>query len=140
MLRKKPQLMRRDKRHGGPIKVPRIMQHLEPRLIVMPTQSGVLPHAATRPTVSDVQVDAHGRHFIVRFGPGQALPDHRNPARIVLTALTGEGEITIAGHGLRSLPTGVVIQLDPGVAHSVVAGDRGLELRVDFIANCCERC
>ena len=93
-----------------------------------------------RPVVSDVEHGSHGRHFTVRFEPGQQLPPHRNPARVVITAVEGSGDITIAGHGMRCLSRGTVVQLDPDVEHSVVAGEHGLELLVQLIANCCEHC
>jgi hypothetical protein len=41
---------------------------------------------------------------------------------------------------MRCLPRGTVVQLDPDVEHSVVAGEHGLELLVQLIANCCEHC
>jgi quercetin dioxygenase-like cupin family protein len=93
-----------------------------------------------RPVVSEIEHGPHGRHFTVRFEPGQALPPHRNKARVVISAVEGSGEIVIAGFGARDLPRGAVVQLDPDVEHSIVAGDGGLELRVDLIANCCEHC
>lgn len=93
-----------------------------------------------RPVVSEIEHGAHGRHFTVRFEPGQRLPPHRNPARVVITAVAGSGDIAIAGDGMRVLPRGAVVQIDPDVEHSVVAGDRGLELRVELIASCCEHC
>ena len=96
--------------------------------------------AAERPIVSDVQDGPLGRFFTVEFAPGQSLLTHRNPATVVITALGGGGDITIAGEGTRALPAGAVVQLAPDVEHAVVAGEDGLELRVDLIASCCSRC
>lgn len=96
--------------------------------------------APNRPRVSDVQDGPIGPCFTVQFGPGQVLPSHRNSSVVVLTAIEGDGEITIAGDGIRSLPRGAVVQLDPNVEHAIAASERGLELRVDLIASCCSRC
>ncbi len=93
-----------------------------------------------RPTVSEVIEAPDGRHFTVRFGPLQSLPWHRNPARVVITALTGSGDITVDGVGACPLPAGASVQLDPNAGHAVIAGDDGLELRVDLIASCCNCC
>jgi quercetin dioxygenase-like cupin family protein len=107
--------------------------------MALPTPD-IHPSTGSRPVVSDVSHNSEDRHLSIVFQPGQRLPAHRNPARVVITALEGDGEITIAGDGPRVLPTGAVVQLDPGVEHSIVAGDHGLELRVDRLASCCERC
>lgn len=93
-----------------------------------------------RPVVSEVQHGPLGREFTVRFLPGDALPNHRNAAKVVITAVEGSGEITVAGEGVRELPSGAVVQLEPNVEHSVVAGPLGLELMVRLVTPCCEHC
>lgn len=93
-----------------------------------------------RPIVSELEHGATGRLFSIRFESGQRLPPHRNAARVIMTAVAGSGEILITGDGMRVLPCGAVVQLDPDVEHSVVAGTHGLELRVELVANCCEHC
>lgn len=95
---------------------------------------------ASRPVVSDVHQAALGRQFTVTFKPGQRLPAHRNVSRVVVTAIEGSGEIMVEGAGMRELPLGAVVQIEPNLEHSVLAGDAGLELVVQLVANCCEHC
>lgn len=95
---------------------------------------------ADRPVVSDVHQAALGRQFSVTFKPGQRLPSHRNVSRVVVTAVEGYGEITVEGVGMRELSFGAVVQIEPNVEHSVLAGDAGLEIVVQLVANCCEHC
>ena len=105
------------------------------------TQFSISPPApAVRPVVSETVRDDRGRHFTIRFDAGQQLPAHRNRARVVITVLEGSGEITVDGYGMRRLPCGAVVQLDAGAEHAIVAGEHGLEVRVDLVANCCEHC
>jgi quercetin dioxygenase-like cupin family protein len=98
------------------------------------------PPIASRPLVSDLVVDPKRRQFTVRLEPGQQLPPHRNPSKVVITVVEGNGEITVEGAGVRALPTGIVVQLEPNVEHAVLAGEAGLELMVQLMANCCEHC
>lgn len=94
----------------------------------------------SRPVVSDVHQGALGRQFTVTFKPGQHLPSHRNASRVVVTAVEGSGEITVAGAGVCDLPRGAFVQLEPNVEHSVLAGEAGLEVVVQLVPNCCEHC
>jgi quercetin dioxygenase-like cupin family protein len=93
-----------------------------------------------RPVVTDLEVEPHRRRFTVTLEPGQQLPPHRNPSRVVITVVEGYGEITVDGDGRRVLPLGAVVQFEPNVEHAVLAGDTGLELMVQLVANCCEHC
>lgn len=93
-----------------------------------------------RPVVSEIATDEAGRSFTVRFEPGQELPAHRNASRIVLTAVRGEGTITVEGIGERELREGGFVQLDANVSHAVMAGGTGLELLVALMPNCCGTC
>ena len=93
-----------------------------------------------RPVVSGLVVAPNRRQFTVNLEPGQQLPPHRNPSKVVITVVQGNGEITVEGDGVRALPTGIVVQLEPNVEHAVLAGDAGLELMVQLVANCCEHC
>src|ERR1019366_998310 len=68
-----------------------------------------------RPIVSELEHGATGRLFSIRFESGQRLPPHRNAARVIMTAVAGSGEILITGDGMRVLPCGAVVQLDPDV-------------------------
>jgi quercetin dioxygenase-like cupin family protein len=95
---------------------------------------------ARRPVVSAVEEGPEGRQFTVTFQPGQRLPSHRNASRVVITAVEGNGEITVEGEGSLALPRGAFLQLEPNVEHSVVAGEAGLELVVRLVRNCCEHC
>jgi len=95
---------------------------------------------AGRPTVADVTEVDGVRSFTLQFAPGQALPDHRNHARITILVMAGGGILTVAGAGPRTIATGDLVQLDPNVLHSVEAPDGALELRVTLRANCCESC
>jgi quercetin dioxygenase-like cupin family protein len=96
--------------------------------------------AASRPTVSDVTEAGGVRSFTLQFAPGQALPDHRNQARITILVVQGRGTLTVAESGPRRIAAGDLVQLDPSVLHSVEASDGALELRVTLRANCCESC
>ncbi len=90
----------------------------------------------------ETQVPAvhEGRDVTITLEPGQRLPAHRNPARVVITVVAGSGEITVGDDAVRALPCGAVVQLEPNVEHAVAAGDTGLELAVRLMANCCDRC
>jgi quercetin dioxygenase-like cupin family protein len=93
-----------------------------------------------RPAVSGTVEDADGRHFTVTFAAGQALPRHRNASRILITALHGFGDISVADDPPVPLTEGDRVQLDPDVAHAITAGDEGLEITVHLIAGCCGVC
>ena len=93
-----------------------------------------------RPVVSGLVVEPNRRQFTVNLEPRQQLPPHRNPSTVVITAVKGNGEITVEGVGVRALPAGTVVQLEQNVEHAVVAGEAGLVLMVQLVANCCEHC
>ena len=93
-----------------------------------------------RPAVSDVEQSPTGKSFRLQFDPGQRLPAHRNPSRIVITVVRGDGTMVADGFGPRVLREGEFVQLDAHVAHGVVAGERGLELLVAVTQNCCGSC
>lgn len=95
---------------------------------------------AGRPAVTDVSEVDGVRSFTLRFAPGQALPDHRNHARITILVMAGRGILTVAEAGPRAFVAGDLVQLDPDVLHSVEASDGALELRVTLRANCCGSC
>lgn len=94
----------------------------------------------SRPVVSEVDDGPAGRSFTVRLEAGQELPTHRNPARVVITAVRGCGAITIGELETRELCEGAFVQLEPNASHSVVAGANGLELFVALTPNCCDAC
>ena len=98
------------------------------------------PAAAGRPKVADVSEVDGVRSFTLQFTPGQALPDHRNAARITILVMHGHGILTVADAGPRTITGGDLVQLDPNVLHSVEASDGALELRVTLRANCCDSC
>lgn len=93
-----------------------------------------------RPTVSDVQDTALGRSFTITFEPGQSLPTHANPSRIVISVVRGSGAIALVNDPGRTIRQGDFVQLDPNEPHAVVAGGEGLELLVSLIENCCRMC
>jgi quercetin dioxygenase-like cupin family protein len=107
----------------------------------MSSPSGV-PAASTfvRPAVTDRQDGPEGKSFILRFQPGQQLPEHRNGSRLRLTGLTGTGVLTIDGLGARMLSAGEAVQLEPNVIHSLEAGTEAWEVAVHLIEGCCPGC
>ena len=72
----------------------------------------------SRPVVSEVDDGPAGRSFTVRLEAGQELPTHRNPARVVITAVRGCGAITIGELETRELCEGAFVQLEPNASHS----------------------
>lgn len=107
----------------------------------MPSPYGV-PTASTilRPAVTDRRDGPEGKSFILRFQPGQRLPDHRNGSRLRLTGLTGSGVLTIEGLGARMLSAGEAVQLESNVVHSLEAGTEAWEVAVHLIEGCCPGC
>jgi quercetin dioxygenase-like cupin family protein len=95
---------------------------------------------AGRPRVADVLEAGGVRSFTLHFTPGQALPDHRNASRITILVIQGEGILTVAESGPRTIAVGDLVQIDANVVHSVEAPEGPLELRVTLRANCCESC
>lgn len=95
---------------------------------------------STRPVVSEVQDTPLGRSFTVTFMPGQRLPTHANPSRIVISVVRGTGTIALVNDAPRQLSHGEFVQLEPNEPHAVTAGDDGLELLVTAIENCCGLC
>ena len=93
-----------------------------------------------RPVVSKAQDTPLGRSFTVTFSPGQQLPTHANPSRIVISVVRGSGTIALVNDSPRQLTQGEFAQLDANEPHAITAGDDGLELLVMPIENCCGMC
>ena len=83
-----------------------------------------------RPAGSDVQDTALGRSFTITFEPGQSLPTHANPSRIVISVVRGTGAIALVNDPGRTIREGDFVQLDPDEPHAVVAGSERLVLLV----------
>jgi quercetin dioxygenase-like cupin family protein len=94
----------------------------------------------TRPAVTDRQDGPEGRSFVLRFQPGQKLPDHRNGSRLRIAALAGSGMLMVEGLGTRTLAVGEAVQLEPNVVHSLEAGTEAWEVAVHLIEGCCPGC
>lgn len=103
---------------------------------------GAPPHSSplNRPVVSRTIEDADGRHFTVTFAAGQELPRHQNSSRILITAVSGSGTISLSDGPPTALAAGDLVQLDPDLPHAIAAGDDGLEITVHLIAGCCGVC
>ncbi len=93
-----------------------------------------------RPVMSAVLDAPLVGSFTVTFAPGQHLPTHANPSRIVISAVRGSGTIALLSDPGRQLVEGDFVQLASNEPHSVTAGDEGLELLVTPIENCCRMC
>lgn len=98
------------------------------------------PGSPNRPTVSDLQVDASGRRFRLTFLPGQALPDHRNPARLEFRIVSGSGTMDLDGDAPLALAPGMHFQLDPDRLHAVRSDGDGLVLDVRTLTISCSCC
>ena len=64
--------------------------------------------------------NANGGVSLVAFKAGQKLDEHLAPAEVMVNALEGEIEFTVAGHP-HTLKAGEFLLLGTGVAHSVKA-------------------
>lgn len=96
--------------------------------------------SAGRPTISELVRGPAGNSFTITFGPSEALPEHRNASRILITVSSGDGELTVEGDAPRALRTGACVQLDPDVPHSLAAGADGMVVEVLLVAACCPNC
>lgn len=107
----------------------------------MPSPYGV-PTTSTlaRPAVTDMVEGPEGKSFVLRFQPGQKLPDHRNASRLRIVARSGTGLLVIEGLGSRMLSAGEAVQLEPNVVHGLEAGTQAWEVEVHLIAGCCPGC
>jgi quercetin dioxygenase-like cupin family protein len=94
----------------------------------------------TRPAVTDRQDGPEGKSFVLRFLPGQKLPDHRNASRLRIVARSGTGLLMVDGLGSRMLAAGEAVQLEPNVIHGLEAGTHPWEVEVHLIAGCCPGC
>ncbi|MEP6591389.1 MAG: hypothetical protein ABJC19_09425 [Gemmatimonadota bacterium] len=93
----------------------------------------------TRPEVSEVTDSPEGRTFTVSFLPGQQLPTHTNPSRVVITAVHGCGEVLVRERN-EVLLAGASLVIEPSEPHAVTAGAEGLELTVLMVPSCCSMC
>lgn len=101
-----------------------------------------VPTASTlvRPAVTDRREGPEGKSFVLRFQPGQKLPDHRNGSRLRIVARTGTGMLVVEGLGSRMLSAGEAVQLEPNVVHGLEAGAHAWEVEVHLIEGCCPGC
>ena len=107
----------------------------------MPSPFGVPTNSTlVRPAVTDRQDGPEGKSFVLRFQPGQKLPDHRNGSRLRITARSGTGLLVVEGLGSRMLAAGESVQLEPNVVHALEAGVHAWEVEVHLIAGCCPGC
>ncbi|MBA2292629.1 MAG: cupin domain-containing protein [Gemmatimonadales bacterium] len=102
-------------------------------------------NSAIRPSIghpkfSERRDTALGRSFAITFGPGQQLPTHTNPSRIVISVVRGSGNLALSTEQRRQLAAGDVVQLEPREPHGIAAGTDGLELEVTMVQNCCGAC
>lgn len=94
-----------------------------------------------RPTISELtKGPTGGSSFTVTFLPGQELPTHRNPSRLLINVVSGEGTITVSDDRRRFLTEGKVVQIDANAAHSLMAGESGMLIEVHLVADCCASC
>jgi quercetin dioxygenase-like cupin family protein len=93
-----------------------------------------------RPTISDKVETPEGRRFHLAFAAGQALPDHRNASRILVSCTAGEGVIDIDGAGPRWLRAGESVQIEASVPHALEAMDIAWEVDVHLIEGRCPGC
>jgi len=90
--------------------------------------------------VSGKQDTPLGKTFTITFEPGQFLPTHANPSRVVISVVRGSGTIALIADPGRRLWAGDFVQLEPNEPHAVTAGEDGLELLVSLVENCCGGC
>jgi quercetin dioxygenase-like cupin family protein len=93
-----------------------------------------------RPAISELVRGPLGNTFTITFAPGQELPSHRNPSRLLLTVRAGGGTITVDGSGPAVLALGACVQLDPDVPHALTADAGGMVVDVLLAAACCPSC
>lgn len=93
-----------------------------------------------RPMISDVEEGPSGRGFTVSFLPGQALPVHRNSARVVITVLAGSGVITLGDEMPQQLRANDVVRIEARVPHAIAATEEPMEIQVMLMAACCDCC
>lgn len=101
-----------------------------------------VPTASTllRPAVTDQRDGPEGKSFVLRFQPGQRLPDHRNGSRVRIVARAGTGLLVVEGLGPRMLAAGESVQLEPNVMHGLEAGAQAWVVEVHLIEGCCPGC
>ena len=96
--------------------------------------------ATSSPVMSHVQVSDAGRTFNLTFHPGDVLPAHSSPSRLTISVMRGSGMIELDDTPVRVLEESDFVQMDPGVMHTITAGDSGLELVISTVENCCRIC
>ena len=87
------------------------------------------PQVGSTPVLEGPIAAAPGHHLVLGdlvATPGMVIPRHRHSGEEFLYVIGGSGTVTIEGQSDMVLGAGQGIRIEPGVAHSGVAGAQGM--------------